>query len=210
MARHPRLLAAAALAMLAGACQTVATVDQPEGAVLALRGPIRARTVDQLTRLVPTTPPDGRLVIALASGGGDFMSALEIAHRLEAIPHSTAVVTRECDSACVVIFAAARERLVARDAVFAVHRPVCTTAGLLGLPCRVFWEPWARREFHARIARVAPRWADYLDAQDPPAFARSGAAAVRVTGSQLIRFDAAAPLTRDAMHLALDGWAGSP
>jgi hypothetical protein len=198
--RRPRLLVAAALIALATACETAGNLDDGPPAVLTLRGKISADMADQLADLVPSR---GRLTIHLASGGGDFGTALKIAHRLEVLPNSTAVVMRECDSACVIIFVAARERLVDRNAVFAVHRPQCTAPGLLGLPCRMFWEPWARREFRERIARVSRPWADYLDAQEPPAFARSGADSVRVTGNQLIAFGAATPLARGAMRTEL-------
>ena len=103
------------------------------------------------------------------------------------------MVSRVCDSACIVIFAAARKRLVDGNAVFGVHSPQCgTTEGLLGLSCRMFWEPWARGEFHARVTHVSPRWAAFLDAQAPPAFNRAGADLVRVTGTQLIAFGAEA------------------
>ena len=193
-ARRLRLLLAAALIALPTACQTAGDFDAAPPAELSLNGKIDAEMADQLAELVPAKPTPGRLTIHLSSGGGDFGAALKIAQRLEALPHSTAVVTRECDSACVIIFVAARERLVDRNAVFAVHRPQCTVPGLLGMPCRVFWEPWARGEFRARIARVSRPWADYLDGQEPPAFARSGADSVRVTGAQLIAFGAATPL----------------
>jgi hypothetical protein len=183
---------------------TSSTPDNPP-ATLSIRGKIRSEMLDQLALLVPPGEPAGRAVVYLSSGGGEFHTALKIARWLESVPESTAVVTRVCDSACVVIFAAARTRLVDRDAVFGVHRPQCSTDGLLGLPCRVFWEPWARGEFHDRVARVSPRWAAYLDAQEPPAFARAGADFVRVTGAQLIGFGAAAPLTIATMRAALTG-----
>jgi hypothetical protein len=199
----PRLIAALALAATAG-CETTATttavVDAPP-AVMTIRGKIGPTMIDQLDRMMPERPAGGA-VVYLASGGGDFAAALKIAGRLEALPSSTVVVTRSCDSACVLIFLAARERLVDPAAVVSVHRPQCSVTGLLGLPCRVFWEPWARSEFHQRIARVSPRWADYLDSQDPPAFERSGADFVRVTGAQLIEFGVAAPYTRGALRTA--------
>jgi len=119
------------------------------------------------------------------------------------VPRSTAVVTRECDSACLIIFAAARERLVEGIAVFGAHSPECTEKGLLGLPCRIFWEPWARQELHDRVAHASPSWSAYLDAQEPPAFLRAGADLVRVSGDQLIGFGAAAKLTHGAMRAAL-------
>jgi hypothetical protein len=201
-ASRPRRLIAAALIALATGCQGAGDFEPWPATVLSLHGKIDAEMADQMAALVPAGAAARGLTIHLASGGGDFSAALEIARRLAALPHSTALVTRECDSACVIIFVAARERRVDRDAVFAVHRPRCTAPGLFGLPCRVFWEPWARREFHARIARVSQPWADYLDGQQPPAFARSGADAVRVTGAQLIAFGAAVPLA--ATPLALD------
>ena len=204
MTRARVLLTAAVLALVAG-CETTADLDPPVSASLSLRGRIDRETAAQFERLLPSDPIAGRAVIHLASGGGHFDSALKIARRLEAVPHSAAVVTRECDSACVLIFLAAHERLVERGAVFAVHRPQCTREGLAVLACRLFWEPWAKAEFHARIARVSPAWADYLDRQEPPAFAREGADAVRVTGAQLIGFGAAAPITRTAMRTALGG-----
>jgi hypothetical protein len=200
---RPRLLFAAALLALIGGCQSASTLEGTGPTVLSIRGKISSETGDRLERQIPTGAGGGRAVLYLASGGGDFETALRIAHRLEAMPHSTAVVTRECDSACVVIFIAARERLVDRDAILAVHRPLCVQEGLAGLPCRLFWEPWARSEFHARIARVSPRWADFLDRQDPPAFERAGADFVRVTGDQLIAFGAAAPLEPGTRHTAL-------
>jgi hypothetical protein len=197
-----RLLTAAALIALATGCETAGSIGEPTAATLSLRGKIGAGMADQLAALMPRTRA-GRLTIHLASGGGDFGTALKMAQRLEALPHSTAIVTQECDSACVIIFVAARERLVDRDAVFAVHRPQCTAPGLRGLPCRVFWEPWASTEFHWRIARVSRPWADYLDAQEPPAFARRGADSVRVTGEQLIAFGAATALPPTPRHAAL-------
>lgn len=199
-----------ALSVLAAAgCAPVAnppSASAPEGpqATLSIRGKIKSEMLDQLALLAPQGGT-GRAVVYLASGGGEFQTALKIADWLEQIPDSTAVVTRVCDSACVVIFAAARTRLVDRDAVFGVHRPQCSEEGLLGLPCRLFWEPWARSEFHARVARISSRWAAHLDAQDPPAFARAGADFVRVTGAQLIAFGAAAPLTGATMRAALTG-----
>lgn len=199
----PFLTALAVLGWLTG-CTTVASVPDPAPATLSIRGKINADMLDQLHRLVPADGATGRAVVYLASGGGEFHTALKIARWLESVPDSTAVVSRVCDSACVVIFAAARTRLVDGNAVFGVHRPQCTTEGLPGLPCRIFWEPWARSEFQSRVARVSPRWAAYLDAQDPPAFERIGADSVRVTGAQLIAFGAATPLTTTAMKTALN------
>ncbi len=195
-----RLIAALALTAATAACETVATVEEPPPTVLSIRGKIGAAMIDQFSTLMPNGA--GGAVVYLSSGGGDFETALQIARRLEALPRSTAVVTRSCDSACVLIFLAARERLVDRAAVISVHRPQCNEPGLLGLPCRLFWEPWARTEFHPRIARASPRWAAYLDSQDPPAFERSGIDFVRVTGEQLIAFGAAAPWTRGTPRLA--------
>ena len=197
-----RLAVVAALVATAG-CEstatTTATLEDPAPAVVSIRGKIGAPMIGQFDHMLPNGAPGGA-VVYLASGGGDFAVALKIAQRLEALPSSTAVVTRGCESASVVIFLAAHQRLVAPTAVVSVHRPKCTADGVIGLPCRVFWEPWARREFHERIARVSPRWAEYLDSQDPPAFERSGAEFVRVTGAQLIAFGVAAPYTREALR----------
>ena len=199
-----RLAVAAALAATAG-CEstatTTATVDDTPPTMMSIRGKIGAPMLAQFDHMLPNGAPGGA-VVYLASGGGDFATALKIAQRLEAMPSSTAVVTRGCDSACVLIFLAARERLVDPTAVVSVHGPQCTVSGVLGLPCRVFWEPWARREFHERIAKASPRWADYLDSQDPPAFERRGAEFVRVTGAQLIAFGVATPYSRAAVRLA--------
>ncbi|MBI3514274.1 MAG: hypothetical protein HY060_09465 [Proteobacteria bacterium] len=203
MTRCRRRLAALALAAATASCETVATVDDAPPTMLSIRGKISAGMIDQFATLMPNGA--GGAVVHLASGGGDFDTALQIARRLEALPRSTAVVTRSCDSACVLIFLAARERLVAPAAVISVHRPQCIVSGLPGVLCGLFWEPWARAEFHARIARVSPPWAAYLDDQDPPAFARHGADFVRVTGAQLIAFGVASPYTREALSARLRG-----
>jgi hypothetical protein len=172
---------------------------------LSISGRITPEMIDEMAPLFPPhgTPP--RVVVFLASGGGDFGAALTMARWLENVPRSTAVVTSSCDSACLIIFAAAHERLVDRRAVFGAHGPECNPKGWFGLPCRIFWEPWARAELHDRVARASPSWIAYLDDQEPPAFQRSGADFVRVTGSQLIGFGAAAPLTRGTMQAALTG-----
>jgi hypothetical protein len=193
-----------ALALLGG-CATSGSDPEPPPATLSIRGKIKPELLDQLALLVPPDAPPGRVVVYLASGGGEFHTALKIAQWLARIPDSTAVVSRVCDSACVVIFAAARKRLVDGGAVFGVHSPQCTTDGLLGLSCRMFWEPWARGEFHARVTHASPRWAAFLDAQDPPAFGRTGGDLVRVTGAQLIGFGAAAPLNGTTLRAALNG-----
>ena len=172
---------------------------------LSVSGRITPRMIDDMAPLFPPhgTPP--RVVVFLASGGGDFGAALTMARWLENVPRSTAVVTSSCDSACLIIFASAHERLVDRRAVFGAHGPECNIKGWLGVPCRLFWEPWARAELHDRVARASPSWIAYLDDQEPPAFVRSGTDFVRVTGSQLIGFGAAAPLTRGTMQAALTG-----
>jgi len=172
---------------------------------LSIRGRITSQMVEQLAPLFPPHGAPPRAVVYLASGGGDFEAALAMARWLERVPRSTAVVTHECDSACLIIFAAAQERLVDSRAEFGAHGPECLTKGLLGLPCRIFWEPWARAELHDRIARASAPWITYLDQQAPPAFDRSGADLVRVTGDQLIGFGAATPLTHSTMQAALTG-----
>lgn len=190
------------------ACETAseagAGLAEEQPVQLSIRGHITPKTLDQLGLLFSLESTPSRAVVYLASGGGDLDTALTIARWLERVPRSTAIVTRECDSACLVIFAAARERLVSGDAVFSAHGPECTAKGLLGLPCRLFWEPRVRDELHDRVARISPPWIDYLDGQTPPAFARRGADFVRVTGDQLIAFGAAAPLNRGTMRAALE------
>jgi hypothetical protein len=192
-----------ALALLGGCVSSAGEPEPP--ATLSIRGKITPELLDQLALLVPQDAPPQRAIVYLSSGGGEFHTALKIAQWLERVPDSTAVVSRVCDSSCVVIFAAARKRLVDGNAVFGVHSPRCTIDGLLGLTCRAFWEPWARSEFHARVTHISPRWAAYLDAQEPPALAREGADLVRVTGSQLIAFGAAAPLNSVTLRAALNG-----
>ena len=199
-----RLFLLIALALLAGCAASGSAPEQPP-ATLSIRGKIKPALLDQLALLMPPDAPPRRVVVYLASGGGEFHTALKIAQWLERIPDSTAVVSRVCDSACLMIFAAARKRLVDGSAVFGVHSPQCTTDGLLGLSCRMFWEPWARGEFHDRVRHASPRWAAYLDAQEPPAFGRSGADLVHVTGAQLIGFGAASPLNGTTLRAALDG-----
>jgi hypothetical protein len=194
-----------ALTLLVAGCAVVPPAPAGPPATLSIRGKITTAMLDQLALLVPPDAVPARAVVYLASGGGEFDTALEIAHWLERVPDSTAVVTRNCDSACVVIFAAARNRLVERDAVFGVHSPRCSDESLFGLPCRIFWEPWARGEFRARLAGASPRWAGHLDAQEPSAFTRAGTDFVRVTGAQLIDFGAAAPLTGTSLRAALAG-----
>src|SRR5262245_46212186 len=129
-----------ALALLATGCAAVPPAPAGPPATLSIRGKITADMLDQLALLVPPDEIPPRAIVYLASGGGEFNTALKIARWLERVPDSTAVVTRVCDSACVVIFAAARNRLVQREAVFGVHRPQCSDESLFGLPCRLFWE----------------------------------------------------------------------
>jgi len=192
------------VAALLTACASARPSPEGPPAHLSIHGTIQPRMIDQLAFLYPPDRLPGRVVVDLASGGGDFDTALRLARWLEQVPRSTAVVTRECDSACLIIFTAARERLVDRSAVFGAHAPTCALQDLPGLPCRLFWEPQARDELHDRVAAASPRWAEYLDTREPPAFERRGAELVRVTGDQLIAFGAATPLTRGALSAALE------
>jgi membrane-bound ClpP family serine protease len=196
-----------ALAVTAGlaACAKAPPADDPPPAALSIRGPITPRTVDQLALLFRDERPPTKVVIQLSSGGGDFDTALRLARWIESVPRSTVVVTGACDSACLMIFAAARERLVGPHAEFGAHGPRCNADGLLGLPCRLFWEPWARRELHDYVARASRDWVHYLDAQTPPAFERSGTDFVHVTGADLIAFGAATSLTHSQLRAALEG-----
>jgi hypothetical protein len=211
--RWPRSFLLAALAWLAGCTGAPSVGGLGSGELvsdgppvqLSIRGRITSEMVEQLAPLLPPHGAPPRVVVYLASGGGDFDAALAVARWLERVPRSTAVVTHECDSACLIIFAAAQERLVDGRAEFGAHGPECLTKGLLGLPCRIFWEPWARTELHDRIARASSPWIAYLDRQAPPAFDRSGADLVRVTGDQLIGFGAATKLTRGTMQATLTG-----
>ena len=187
------------------ACAGTPPADDPPPAALSIHGPITRRTADQLALLFRDERMPTRVVVQLSSGGGDFDTALRLARWIEGVPRSTVVVTGACDSACLMIFAAARERLVGPHAEFGAHGPRCNADGLLGLPCRLFWEPWARRELHDYVARASRDWVRYLDAQAPPAFERSGADFVRVTATDLIAFGAATSLDRSQLRAALEG-----
>src|SRR5690349_1751777 len=112
-----RLLSLLIALALLGGCVSSAGAPEPP-ATLAIRGKITPALLDQLALLVPQDTPPNRAVVYLASSGGEFHTALKIAQWLERVPDSTAVVSRACDSACIVIFAAAHKRLVDGNAVF--------------------------------------------------------------------------------------------
>lgn len=108
-----------------------ATINAPfmvtsRGDTLYIFGHINENTVESFEKEVQAFG-DGIRFVEIRSGGGYVNAAREIAARIEARGYSTRVVTK-CSSACLIIFAAGKERYAGEFSLFGCHRSLSQNA----------------------------------------------------------------------------------
>jgi ATP-dependent protease ClpP protease subunit len=86
-------------------------------AMIPIRGLIDRAMADRVERRIAELHPRDALTTRINSHGGDPAIAVRIARALRAHHgHTTAHVTGQCDSAAIIVLAAARSRYAGRDA----------------------------------------------------------------------------------------------
>jgi len=130
-----RLLTAVVLAWVATALPASARVLldwRQGGAAIVIQGTIADETYFEIARADYLIDTHGGAVLAwvLDSPGGSVLDAIEIANEVQ---HSGAGVLvmrgAQCASACFLLLAAAREKLIAPDSLVAVHSATTEGAG---------------------------------------------------------------------------------
>ena len=100
--------------------------DRPNDGPISIyySGPVKAGDAQRLAELLAAADATRRpfLGIFLNSPGGSIKEALRMAHDIRASGHTTAVSSNyECASACFLLVAAGRERMIFRGARIGVH-----------------------------------------------------------------------------------------
>jgi hypothetical protein len=166
--------------------------------VLTLNGTINLTLAATLEKKL-SGHQDHDLVLDLNLLGGRADATLQIVELAKAQANVTAIVRdgHFCLSSCILIWAAAQERLAEPDAIFGFHGASCFPP--VDLKCAMFSRFTFTHMMQAAARQTSPTLAQFLDTRSPPAFDRSGHDAVFLSGTDMVFFGAAAPAPAKVM-----------